>query len=97
MRVVPKLVFHCFYGLSLKQFGLTCQKLEGSNFNPNQDGYDLENLFGFNIICDLILTVDNYQTQILVFNLNYGFTVDLAPYFALLFDAIACAKAKNEF
>jgi hypothetical protein len=89
--VVPKLVHHFYYGHPIDEFGLRCFELDISQFNPpsnNQKPY-LENLFGFNILCDLSLTVDNYQTQNLVYSLNYGITVDLEPFFVILFHIIA--------
>jgi hypothetical protein len=88
--VVPKLVHHFYFGHPIDEFGLRCLQLDSSQFDPpsdNQKPY-LENLFGFNILCDLSLTVHNFRTQNLVFNLNFG-TVDLEALFASLFDIVA--------
>lgn len=76
-----------FFGKDLSEFHLTCTQLSHDQFDPhNHEKNYLENLFGFSIVSNLLLTAGTYQEEAMKYELSNGISIDLTRFCQRLFE-----------
>jgi hypothetical protein len=94
-----KLVLAAYHGDRdiLKGFQLDCKEVNRDQFDAQAEKQHLEDLFGFIVVLDVVLTPEDANDLEYELETVYGFSVNLKSFFTELFPFIDRAKQANKY